>query len=163
VAVQFDKGVWDANLYALIQDQRVFSAAFRLAPTGLLGANALVFNPTLQNRVIWVYQIRLTASVALDVDLFLINADPAEGGALSPVCGDLSDAEAQAVTESAVVATPPTHGTIHSLELSNNFGEFVWENNPRELRPNTGIMVSCNAVAGKFAGSISWLEIPERE
>lgn len=146
---------------ALVFNERVYSAAAALVPTGTNGAQWVLFNKSTGDRVLWVIDAAVTVTAAMQVDAYLLNADPALGGAFTPAPRDAPQSEAIGATESAVGAAPATFRRLDQVQAAAGHQFCLLGDSPLRLQRGYGLMVATAAVAGSASCSITWAELVE--
>ena len=144
--------------YRYLLADRVFMVGQTLVPTGLLAAQWVIFNPVGINRVLYVFQLDVTLSAAMEIDVFALGADPALTAGNAPSNADIGQEKALAKFEAQLVARPATVSQIAATQIAPGGPPATILDKPLRVAPGFGVLVSAPAVAGTVCLTAGWVE-----
>ena len=143
----------------LLLGGRMFTASQRLTSTALLNGNWVLFNPIGHNRVLYLYQLDLTVTAAIEIDLFAIHADPGLTIGNTPTNSNIGNLPAQATFEAQAVAKPTGDSTIASIEATAGGPVATLLDQPLRIPAGFGVLLSTALTAATVAAVFGWAEV----
>lgn len=137
---------------------RAFAVGQRLTATGVTGAQFALFNPVGKNRVLYLYQLDITVTAAIEVDVFGLGTDPALTVGNTPSNASIGLQPALAKFEAQVVAQPAKLSTIASLEATTGGPVATILDRPLRIPAGFGVLISSAATAATVALVLGWVE-----
>ena len=137
---------------------RVFMAGQTLVPTAVLAAQWILFNPKGGNRVLYVFQLDVTLSASMEIDVFALSADPAFTAGNAPSNANIGNEKSLANFEAQLVARPTTLSQIAAAQIAPGGPPATILDKPLRVPAGFGVLVSAPAVAGTVCLTAGWVE-----